>query len=79
MKAKISVTLSETLLAEIDKLAIAPCTRSALIEEAIQEYLANKARRARDERELQILNAHADEFNAEMADILSYQVEADAQ
>ena len=46
-------------------------------EEAVQEYLANKARRERDERELHILNAHADEFNAEMADILSYQVGAD--
>lgn len=74
MKAKISVTLSATLLTEVDKLAIAPCTRSAIIEEAVQQYLANKARRARDERELNILNAHADEFNAEMADILSYQV-----
>ena len=59
-------------------MAIAPCTRSAIIEEAVQEYLAHKARRARDERELYILNAHADEFNAEMADILSYQVGADA-
>ena len=29
MKIKISVTLSEALLAEVDKLAIAPCTRSA--------------------------------------------------
>ena len=79
MKAKISVTLSEALLAEVDKLAIAPCTRSAIIEEAVQEYLAHKARRARDERELHILNTHADEFNAEMADILSYQVEDDSR
>jgi metal-responsive CopG/Arc/MetJ family transcriptional regulator len=79
MKAKISVTLSEALLAEVDKLAIAPYTRSAIIEEAVQEYLAHKARRARDKRELHILNAHADEFNAEMADILSYQVGADTR
>lgn len=78
MKAKISVTLSEALLSEVDKLAIAPCTRSAIIEEAVQEYLANKARRERDKRELRILNAHADEFNAEMSDILSYQVEDNA-
>jgi metal-responsive CopG/Arc/MetJ family transcriptional regulator len=74
MKTKISVTLSEALLSEVDKLAIAPSTRSAIIEAAVQEYLANKARHARDERELHILNAHADEFNAEMDDILSYQV-----
>ena len=79
MKAKISVTLSEALLAEVDKLAIAPCTRSAIIEAAVQAYLAHKAQRARDERELHLLNAHADEFNAEMADILSYQVGADTQ
>lgn len=73
MKTKISVTLSESLLSQVDKLAIAPCTRSAIIEEAVEQYLANKARHERDERELDILNAHADEFNAEMADILSYQ------
>jgi metal-responsive CopG/Arc/MetJ family transcriptional regulator len=73
MKTKISVTLSQSLLLQVDKLAIAPCTRSAIIEEAVQQYLANKARHERDERELNILNAHADEFNAEMADILSYQ------
>jgi metal-responsive CopG/Arc/MetJ family transcriptional regulator len=78
MKAKISVTLSEALLAEIDTLAIAPCTRSAIIEAAVQEYVANTARRARDARELQILNAHADALNAEMADILSYQGGTDA-
>lgn len=74
MKTKISITLSEALLSQVDKLAIAPCTRSAIIEEAVQQYLANKARRERDKRELAILNAHADEFNTEMADILSYQV-----
>jgi metal-responsive CopG/Arc/MetJ family transcriptional regulator len=79
MKTKISVTLSESLLSQVDKLAIAPCTRSAIIEEAVQQYLANKARHERDERELNILNAHADEFNAEMADILSYQAGDDPQ
>lgn len=77
MKTKISITLSEVLLSQVDKLAIASCTRSAIIEEAVQQYLANKARRERDEQELAILNAHADEFNAEMADILSYQVRDD--
>jgi len=79
MKTKISVTLSEALLLEVDKLAIAPWRRAAIIEEAVQQYLANKARHERDERELMILNAHADEFNAEMADILSYQLQDDAQ
>lgn len=79
MKTKISVTLSQSLLSQVDKLAIAPCTRSAIIEEAVQQYLANKARHERDERELNILNAHADEFNAEMADILSYQAGDDPQ
>ena len=79
MKTKISITLSEALLSEVDKLAVAPCTRSAIIEEAVQLYLAHKARRERDERELKSLNTHADEFNAEMADILSYQAEDDPQ
>ena len=75
MKTKISITLSEAVLLEVDKLAVAPYTRSAIIEEAVQQYLVHKAQRERDERELHVLNAHADEFNAEIADILSYQVE----
>ena len=75
MKTKISITLSEAVLLEVDKLAVAPHTRSAIIEEAVQQYLVHKAQRERDERELHVLNAHADEFNAEIADILSYQVE----
>ena len=79
VKAKISVTLSESLLAEVDQLVTAPCTRSAIIEEAVREYVANQARRQRDERELKLLNEHADEFNAEMADILAYQFGDDAQ
>ena len=79
MKTKISVTLSQSLLLQVDKLVIAPYTRSAIIEEAVQQYLANKARHERDERELKILNAHADEFNAEMADILSYQAGDESQ
>ena len=79
MKAKISITLSEALLAEVDKLAVAPCTRSAIIEEAVRAYVAHTARRARDEEELRLLNAHADAFNAEMTDILSYQVEDDVR
>ena len=65
MKAKISVTLSEALLTEVDKLAIAPYTRSAIIEEAVQQYLANIAQRERDQRELDTLNVNADDFNAE--------------
>ena len=73
MKTKISVTLSESLLSQVDKLVTASGTRSAVIEEAVQQYLANIARFERDEQELKILNAHAAEFNAEMADILSYQ------
>jgi metal-responsive CopG/Arc/MetJ family transcriptional regulator len=67
------------VLAAVDKLAIAPGTRSAVIEAALREYVAHNARRDRDEQALHLFNTHADEFNAEMADILSYQVEADTR
>lgn len=73
MKTKISVTLSESIVAEVDRLAPSHGMRSAIIEEALREYLANRARRARDARELKILNEHADELNAEMEDFLSLQ------
>lgn len=72
MKVKTSVTLSEELLREVDALA-KDSSRSDVIERAVREYLAARAREACDARDLEIMNAHADRYNAETADLMTYQ------
>jgi len=73
MKVKTSVTLSEELLDAIDELAEEHRSRSELLEEAMWAYVRRKAREARDARDIAIINAHADELNAEAEDVLDYQ------
>ena len=75
VKAKTSITLSEDLLAEIDRLAGPSKNRSAVIERAVRELVASEARRLRDTRDLEILDKHAARLNREAADVLSYQVD----
>ncbi len=75
MKSKTSVTLSEDLIAAIDRLAGPSRSRSAVIERAVREPLALEARRSRDARDREILDRHAERLNREAADVLSYQVD----
>jgi metal-responsive CopG/Arc/MetJ family transcriptional regulator len=72
MKVKTSVTLSEDLLRAVDELA-ASSSRSEVIEHAVRDFLAARARAARDARDLEIMNARADAYNAETADLMTYQ------
>jgi hypothetical protein len=71
-KAKASITLSGNLLNVIDSLAGAS-QRSAWIERAVQSYAARQLKELRRERELTLLNRHADALNAEGDDSASYQ------
>lgn len=73
MKIKISITLSEQLVQEIDEFVSSDLNRSTFLETAAWEYIA-KLRRAHDACDLAILNKHADYFNQEMADVLSSQI-----
>jgi hypothetical protein len=50
-------------------------TRSALIEQAVRDFLATVAQRQREAQDLEILNRRAEALNVEAADVLSYQVE----
>jgi metal-responsive CopG/Arc/MetJ family transcriptional regulator len=72
MKVKASITVSDEVLREIDELARSS-SRSEVIEEALREFLAARARSARDARDVEIVNRHADAYNLETADLLSYQ------
>jgi metal-responsive CopG/Arc/MetJ family transcriptional regulator len=75
MKVKTSITLSAELIRQIDALASQYGTRSALIEQAVREFLAAQAKRTREAQDLEILNRRAQALNAEAEDVLSYQVE----
>lgn len=76
MKVKTSISLSQDLVPQIDKLAIRYGNRSAVIETAIRHFLAAQAKRKRDIHDLDILNRRADVLNKEAEDVLSYQVDA---
>lgn len=75
MKIKTSVTLSEDLLEELDRLAGPRKNRSAVIERAVRDFVASQARRLRDARDLEILDKNAARLNREAADVLSFQME----
>ena len=75
MKVKTSITLSEDLIAQLDKLAGEIGSRSTVLELALREFLINRKRRKRDARDLRILNTRAAELNREAQDVLEYQVE----
>jgi metal-responsive CopG/Arc/MetJ family transcriptional regulator len=75
MKVKTSITLSAELIRQIDALASQYGTRSALIEQAVRDFLAAQAKRTREAQDLEILNRRAEALNVEAKDVLSYQVE----
>jgi metal-responsive CopG/Arc/MetJ family transcriptional regulator len=75
MKAKTSVTLAPETLQAVDELAGSNSNRSRVIERAVVEYLDRHRRAAREARDLAILNAHAEELNCEVEDVLGYQAE----
>lgn len=75
MRVKTSVTIDEGVLRAIDKTTNRHRSRSRIIEEAAREFLARRARAAREARDLAILNENADALNREMDDVLSYQAD----
>ena len=75
MKLKTSVTLSEDVLKTVRKAARKGESRSQTIERLLCEGLAAQTRRAAHERDLALINRHADALNAEADDVLGYQVD----
>jgi len=73
MKVKTSITLSASLIQEIDALSSKYGNRSALIEKAVRVLIAAEAKRERDLNDLRILNNRADVLNAEAEDVLGFQ------
>jgi metal-responsive CopG/Arc/MetJ family transcriptional regulator len=74
MKSKTSITLSSSLLAEVDRIGGKNGNRSELIEKAVREYIDKLARAERDRRDLEILNRTAKRMERDARDALRYQV-----
>ena len=75
MKIKISITLPQELISQIDGLSNEYGNRSLVIEQAIRDFLAAEAKRKRDIQDIEILSQRADALNKEAKDVLSYQVD----
>ena len=75
MRVKTSVTIDERVLKAIDKVTTRTRSRSRVIEDASRDFLARRARAARETRDLAILNEAADALNREMEDVLAYQAD----
>ena len=75
MKEKTSITLSPEVLKDIDKLAGAKRSRSAVIENVLRIYLRQKERARIYAHDLEILNREADRINAQNEDWLQYQAD----
>jgi metal-responsive CopG/Arc/MetJ family transcriptional regulator len=73
MKIKTSITLSEELIATLDKWRDDRTSRSQLIETVLREYAIKRLRAERDARDIEIINANADYFNAESEDFRDLQ------
>jgi metal-responsive CopG/Arc/MetJ family transcriptional regulator len=70
VRVKTSITLPKDLLSRLDRV---DKNRSALLERAAVAYLAHLERQARDQRDLEILDRHAERLNREAHDTLEYQ------
>ena len=74
MKIKTSITLSNEVIEAIDLHIGEYRSRSEFLETAARDFLAQLARKEAEQRDLDIINRHADSLNAEAEDVLTYQV-----
>ena len=74
MKVEAHIKLEKELLETVDTLAGGGTHRSELIEQALQVYVNSIARRDADERDVEIINQHAEELSKEALDALDYQI-----
>ena len=77
MKEKTSITLSQDLLAGIDRLAGPQGSRSAFIERVLRRYLREQVKAEAHARDLERINHAADKLNSEVMDVLDYQAAED--
>lgn len=74
MKSKTSITLSPSIISEIDSLANLYKSRSDFIEQAILDYISKIKRLQREKLDIDIINKKFKTLNKESEDVLDYQV-----
>jgi metal-responsive CopG/Arc/MetJ family transcriptional regulator len=77
MKAKTSLTLSQDLIASLDRIAGPKQSRSALVEHILRDFVDQRAQERRNAREAAAINRHASKLNVEMSDAMSFQATSD--
>ena len=75
MKVKTSVTLPKELLLSVDAFIGKKHKRSAIIEQALRQYITTEKRKALNKRDMEIINANADALNKQAAETLEFQAE----
>ena len=73
MKVKTSLTLSEDLVAALDKIAGPDVSRSSFIESILRDFIEGRERARRHARDVAAINRHAAALNAEALDVLAFQ------
>lgn len=77
MKVKTSLTISEDLLAVLDRLAGPDVSRSSFVEKILRDFLAQREKAQRLARDVAAINQHSAKLNAEMSDALTFQAGPD--
>ena len=72
MKVKTSITLSEEVLEQLDRV-VGSDSRSALIERILRTFLHRRALDEEQAVDRALLDTDADVFNSEALDVLEYQ------
>ena len=73
MKRKTSITLSDDILEELDRIAGEGGSRSAFIERILRSHFRRLDRLDQEARDIELIDAAAHELNAEMAEVLELQ------
>jgi metal-responsive CopG/Arc/MetJ family transcriptional regulator len=80
----IAISIDETSLAAVDRLAHAAArrggekkgaNRSEVVRQAVREFLARQRKHEREERDRRILSVHRDEIERQTASLLADQAE----
>jgi metal-responsive CopG/Arc/MetJ family transcriptional regulator len=73
MKVKTSLTLSEDLIASLDRIGGRKVSRSAFIEKILRDFVERRLQDRRAARAAAAINRHAAKLNSEMSDALLFQ------
>lgn len=73
MKVKTSISISKSVLAEVDRLVGTEKSRSAFVEAVLRSYLLESNRTALHARDLARIKRAANQLNLEAEDVLEYQ------